>query len=661
VLTNDEVVAIARIEVDQAQGYDADVLATVRENALDYYHGEMYSAPAGRSQFVSHDVADTVHALLSQVSKQFQSSIIVFAPESEEDEPQAQLESDAVRYQLEKYNGWTILNNSAHEALLSGNGWIKCDVEEVVDVTTETYAALAPLQLQAVQQPTAEDQTVQITEKDDRYTVRRETTTRKLVVESVASDVMIYSTETGIGDINELRMVGERKMFTSNELKRLGVSDDDIMSIPDYDSDYWPAVRAREGVYKDNTDERSTQESERKRECFEVYLNLDMNQDGKSERYRILFGGNTMIEGPEPVKCIPYATGSAVPLPHRVQGDGMYQLMHQVQDAKTGTMRQYLDNLAVMNGSRTAVDEAATNIEDLTNGRINGIVRTKGPPSNSIMPLPATDIGGQAITGLNYLDTVRSQRGGASVDQNDADRQLMQSSATAAAGMMESSERMAGWYCSNLVNTLLTDTYKLIHKKLRYDMPGQMQAKLRGKWVQTDPSQWLERNHIEVTAGRTSSENNQKQQALQLLLQQQQAWLQQGGEGIITDKSKIYNAAADWIRVTQLGQPEEYLIDPSSEEAQQAIQASQQAAEQAAAEQQQQMQNVMEIEAAKIAEDRYEKDTEIAWKYYDTNVDAEIQEAKITADSIIKLETANAKDDTDDERGSDDAGQRDTG
>ena len=116
-----------------------------------------------------------------------------------------------------------------------------------MNVTTETYAALAPLQLQAVQQPTAENQTVKITEKDDRYTVRRETTTRTLVVESVSSDVMIYSTETGVGDINELRMVGERKMFTSSELKQLGVSDDDISSIPDYDSDYWPAVQGQRG------------------------------------------------------------------------------------------------------------------------------------------------------------------------------------------------------------------------------------------------------------------------------------------------------------------------------------------------------------------------------------------------------------------------------
>ena len=91
------------------------------------------------------------------------------------------------------------------------------------------------------------------------------------------------------------------------------------------------------------------------------------------------------------------------------------------------------------------------------------------------------------------------------------------------------------------------------------------------------------------------------------------------------------------------------------------MQASQQAAEQAAAEQQQQMQQVMEIEAAKIAEDKYEKDTEIAWKYYDTNIDAEIQEAKITADSIIKLETANAKNDSDDERSDNDAGERNTG
>ena len=100
-----ELVALVRHEIDDALGYDADTLATKREKALDYYFGKMTAAPEGRSQIVSHDVADTVHALLSQINPIFQSSVIEFAPASEEDEPQAQLESDFVQWQLEQSDG----------------------------------------------------------------------------------------------------------------------------------------------------------------------------------------------------------------------------------------------------------------------------------------------------------------------------------------------------------------------------------------------------------------------------------------------------------------------------------------------------------------------------------------------------------------------------
>ena len=70
------------------------------------------------------------------------------------------------------------------------------------------------------------------------------------------------------------------------------------------------------------------------------------------------------------------------------------------------------------------------NMKDVTQGRINGVVRMKR--ADAIIPLPALDIGPQSIQGLTYLDTVRSQRGGASLDMNNADRQVMASSATAA-------------------------------------------------------------------------------------------------------------------------------------------------------------------------------------------------------------------------------------
>ena len=122
-MNDNELVALVRREIEDAQGYDSDVLATKRELALDYYHGKMPAAPDGRSQVVSHDVADTVHALLAQIIPIFQSSLLEFTPQSEEDEPQAQLESDFVRWTLERSDCYKILSEAAHDALLIANGW----------------------------------------------------------------------------------------------------------------------------------------------------------------------------------------------------------------------------------------------------------------------------------------------------------------------------------------------------------------------------------------------------------------------------------------------------------------------------------------------------------------------------------------------------------
>jgi hypothetical protein len=634
-VNNDELVALVRREIDAAQGYDSDVLSSKRAAALNYYNGIMPAAPEGRSQIVSSDVADTVHALLAQIVPIFQSSIIEFDPESEEDEPQAQLETDFVSTMLQKSDGYQVLADAAHDALLIGNGWIKVYIDEQKEVHEEQYGDLDAMQLQAVSQPQSEGEEVKIRENAGGYQVRRTVTTRELKIETISPDVMLFSSACDQFDFQELQFVGERKLYTSSDLKAMGLKQQEIDSIPEAPEDYWPAITAREGIYQDENspNEGIYQDAEKLRVCFDVYTRLDLNDDGTSELRHVIIGGDVLIEN-EPAECIPYATGSPLPMPHRVQGQGMFELMHQVQSAKTHTLRQYMDNLAVMNASRVGAVEGQVNMDDLTNGRINGVVRMRSP--DAILPLPAADIGQQAVMGLNYLDTVREQRGGASLDLNDADRQIMSSSATAAAGQMANNEKMAGFYCRNLVQTLLADTHRLIHKKLRYEYTEPLGAKIRGKWEQTVPAEWMERKSITVIAGLTTTERNQKSQAYMMLLQQQQMALQAGGNGIITDMGKIYNASADWIRLQDIGAPDEYLLDPDSQEAAAAAQAQAEQQQQAAAQQQALIQEQMAIEREKIAQDRYKVDKETAFDYYNANLDAEVSEAEITSKAVLE-------------------------
>ena len=643
-MNDTDIIALAQYEVDQANGYEQDVLSTKREMALNYYNGKMKAAPEGRSQIVSMDVADTVNSLMSQVGRIFQTSNVIFEALSEEDEPKSKMESDACKWQLDKSDGHKLLHEAAHDALLIGNGWLKVTVEDTAEVNTESYGELSPEQLQRVMAPTAENQEVDASETKEGYDIKRTTTTYELKVECIDPAVMLFSNARNQYDLDQLRMVGERKLFTVSDLKELGVSDDDAKTIPNGNDDYWNASRARDGIYVDDaSDVKAGQDAEQIKECFDIYLRVDVGE-GITELRHLLFGGSVLITN-EPALCIPYATGSPLPMPHRIQGQGMYEQMFQVQNAKTDVLRSYADNLEVMNTSRLAAVEGDVNMKDLTNGRINGVVRVKN--ANALVPLPSTDAGQQAITGLNYLDTVRSQRGGASVDTNDADKQLMMSSATAAAGAMEAAEKMAGYYARNLVQTLLKDTYTLIHKKLRLEYPGTIGAKLRGKWQEINPSEWQERKYIEVVAGLTSSERSQRISGLTQVITKLEALLMQGGEDVITDKSKLYSAYDDWVRAAELGDASDYLIDPESEGAQQAAQSKQQA-------QSKQHQEALELQQAMIALtskiekdkldfDRYKTDIELKFKYWEQQQDSEIAEAKMVSDSVVKLKAAGNK------------------
>ena len=303
-------------------------------------------------------------------------------------------------------------------------------------------------------------------------------------------------------------------------------------------------------------------------------------------------------------------------------------------------LRNYIDNLNVMNSSRLGIVDGSVNVDDLTNGRINGIVRMKSP--DAIVPLPAADVSMQAINGLEYLDKMRTQRGGASLDLNNSQMQVAQSSAAAAIGEYTAKEKMATLFARNMVETLMKGTFLLVHHCLRTQMPGQMGAKVRGNWEQTDPGEWKARTHVQTLVGLNSQERKEKIGGLKELLTIQMGLLQSGAEGVIVSKSNIYNTLSDLVRAGELGLPEQYMIDPDSQDGQQAQQQISQQGAQQAQMQQQMMQMQAQLEQQKVQLDKYKIDAELKYKYYDTNVDAGLQEAKMTVDNVVKMEQIDA-------------------
>lgn len=634
-LSERDLVAVLRFEIQQAQGYDADVLATKRQQALDYYQGNMPKPPEGRSGIVSKDVADSLHALMSQLAPILKTTMLDFSPEGEEDEAQAQAETDFVRDAIRKAGGWRTFFSGVHDALLVGNGWLKVEVEEDTNVTREYYPPNPPDEaIYLLSQPTAEDQKVEVRVSKLKTTVKRTTTTRRLSFRCVPPENMLFSEGPDQEDVRTQRFVAERRLYTDAQLYDLGISEEVISRIPYAENSNWPAAMARLGPYQFDSDAQAAQQSQRLREVYCCYILLSSRDSLTTERRYVWIGGSEILKN-EPADDVPYLTGSAIPMPHRIQGQGLYDLLASVQAGKTDILRSFVDNLEVMNSGRIGAVEGAVNLNDLTSGRINGVVRIKRP--DALVPVPAMDCGPQAMAGLDYLDKVRVSRVGSSVDLNELSAQVMKSSATAAAGQLAQVEQMAGWFAGNLVESLLKPAFMRVHRLLRTELGGPVNAKIRGKWAQTDTSQWRPRTTMDVTMGMTTAQKAQRVGALGQVVTNQFAIISNGGAGVLTDNGKMYNAMCDWMRASDLDTPEQYVIDPESPEAQQAQQNQ-------AAQQQQQQEQMRALQQGLIqmqqAFELEKQRRDLQYKVWSDQLDAEVKEAQMTADNVTKLKVA---------------------
>ena len=637
-MTDTELSAIVHRELTQARGYSSDFLATRRATSLDLYNGRIQAAPNGRSQAVSGDVADAIHATLAQISPVIRTSMIEFEAQSQEDEQPAQTESDFVKVTIERASGYDVVDAATFDALLEGNGWLHAYVDVSTRVTEQRFPPDLPDEaVYALTTMAPPDTKITLRAGKEATIAKVEKTTKRLVIEAVAPENMLFAEQGQDYDIDELRFVARKRLYTAAALAAKGISAAAIAALPDATEDY-PGDTARQGQLAQDGTLQSVQDANRLKVVYCCYIRLSSNDNNKTELRHVWVGENqNSLLLNEPAEFVPFICGSAIPMPHRIAGTGLAELLQDLMLQKSHVLRQYMDNLSVMNGSRVGAVEGQVNMDDLTNGRINGVVRMRSP--NAILPLPASDIGPQAIAALGYLDTVRTQRVGSALDFNEVQAQLMGTSATAAAGQLSKVEQMGGWFAGNIVRTMLLPLFTLVHRILRTEMAGPVMARIGGKWQQADTSTWQERLVTDIQMGMTTTEKAERIMALTQTITMMQQMIGSGGAGIICDLPRLYNAMGDWIRTAGLGSPDQYLIDPSSPESQQAAQQQQASAKQQA-EQQVQIQSQLIRLQQDFELEKQRRDLE--YKTWSDKLDAEVKEADMVSKGVIEVKKLTA-------------------
>jgi hypothetical protein len=298
-------------------------------------------------------------------------------------------------------------------------------------------------------------------------------------------------------------------------------------------------------------------------EVRECVMRVDFDGDGIAELRCVTVAGNEVLENEEIeetefTSCVPKR------MPHRHTGISLYDELADLQVIKTTLFRQGLDNLYLANNTRVGADWQNVNIDDLLTSRPGGVVRTKGPPANSLMPFVTPSNMMEAVVPVcEYIDNMRTMRTGVGRDTMGLDMDALQD--VTKGGQLASLS--AAGLKQEMIARLLAEGVKDIFIKIQHDIirhqeePFDFEA-APGQWQKIDPTSWRPRSRISPNVG-LGSGNREEARANVALLGNMQAQLVQFG---LIKPPHAYATFKKGCEVLGFENPAEFALDPSSDE-----------------------------------------------------------------------------------------------
>ena len=585
-------------EINNSMGYMGGNLSSQRKKSLEYYMGEPLGTEIdGRSQVVSTDVADTVETILPNLLKIFTASdqTVKCEPVKAEDVELADQATNYINYIFNKdNNGFSILYTWFKDALIEKNGIVKVYWDESEKVEQETYQNLndeeykilidnddvevvkeesfvdekAKEQLEELKQlALAQGQDIGDvpTPKLHNCIIKRTTSSGKVKIENIPPEEFLI--ERNAKTIEEANFVAHRVLKTRSDLIQMGFDREVVENLATQNTVLLNEERLTrfsdidESPLNDSPDE-STEDIE----IYECYVKIDMDGDGIAELRKVIVAGsngNTVLEN-MPCDFIPFCSLTPIPMPHRFYGRSVSELVEDVQLVKSTVMRQLLDNMYLTNNNRVAVMDGMVNLDDLLTNRPGGVVRTKQPPSQVMMPMQNQTISQQAFPLLEYLDTVRETRTGVTRYSQGLDADSLNKTATGVNTLMSQSQMRMELIARVFAETGIKDLFRRIFElTVKYQNKERI-VELNNKFVAVSPTEWKNRYNISITVGLGAGSKDQQIVMLNNILQKQlQAFQLQGNkEYPMVNLKNIYNSLAKIIEEAGLKNVENYFINP---------------------------------------------------------------------------------------------------
>lgn len=625
-------------------GFDGDELAESRKDAYDYYFQRPRGDEViGRSSIVTGDLSAMTEGNLALMTEPLlDKRIAEFCAYDAADEEQANLESDCVQVMLfKRQNGFIELTSAIKDALQLRNAVIKIYVDKRTHkkkIRRENVSIEALSEL-LINLNIGETDVHSYEPTTGKLSATVTKTTRKFRVEALAPENFLYPKDWHRQDLEDIPFCAERHVETRGTLVERGFDKAKVAQLKRWNNPYQAATDARlpRSVTPMSMPIDNSQELV---EWYEAYVKMD-DGEGASELHRISFSDQFILED-EPADLVCYATGVAIINPHTFMGISLFDKIKWVQDSTTALTRALMDNLNATNKNRTAHLDGVCETTDIEDGRTNGSIRVNPQlvqdVRQAIMAFGIPDTSANILSNLDHFRSVRSESGGAALDLATGQMQLNDRVGSQgldrAYSVMES---LALFMTRIIANTLVRTMYMIAHETLRTQWKEPIMFKRGNKWVQTDPSKWRVRDSVEVNLGKSLNDRARESNVLSQLLDRQAFLAANGMEEILVGVNEYYAAMNSWLRINDIENPEKFLIDPRSDKAMQAMRSKTQARQAQTQKQDAMLQQTVALEQVRTALEKYRIDVETQFKYYSEVLNAQIEEAKITANGVIEI------------------------
>ena len=563
-MTDDDIQNIARDAVTDAIDFVESEIAEDRIKAQRYFDGEVdIGEEEGRSSIVSTKVRDTVRNIKPSLMRVFLSkqNFVQFVPRNPQEVQQAETATQYVHSEFTEKNGYRLINDAFHDALLKKAGVLKVYWDEYTESETYTLTNLSEAEMMVV----VNDPDVEVMEQGmetaismDEFGAEIETPVYslrvahykkggKLCVESVPPEEFFVSRSAR--SLDDAYCVGHRTEMRVSDLVAMGYDFEmvsKLSGITDYDSMAEAEDFERRG-YDQVKEEDILDPSMKQISVTECYMKMDVDGTGIAQLHRILMGGGDyQLLDVTPVNEIPFAVFEVDPEPHAFFGRSVADLIIEDQDASTAIMRGILDNIAMTNNPRTMMVEGQVNIDDLLNNEIGGVVRVK--QAGAIQDLSVPFVAGQTLGALQYYDSVIEQKTGVSRASMGLDPDALQNAtATAAKLTVNAAAGQIEVIARNLAEGGMTRLFRLMLKALVENSPEETMMRIAGdQFAPIDPRSWNTDMGMSVNVGLGTGKDDERIQVLmQTLDTQMKIWQTYGPTNGLVGMTNIRNTLAD--------------------------------------------------------------------------------------------------------------------